>query len=78
VWTELFGLGWQWMLPSALGLLFYLVLAVLWLDDAAARREAQNTPAEPVPSSWVVAASYGFAIWPQLGEDHAMRQESGR
>ena len=76
--TELFGLGWQWMLPSALGLLFYMVLAVLWLDDAAAAREAQTTPAEPVLSGWVVTASYGFAVWPQLGDDGVMRQDSER
>jgi hypothetical protein len=77
--TDLFRLGWQWMLPSAFGLLFYMVLAVLWLDDAAAAREAQSLPAaEPVPSGWVVTASYGFAIWPQLGEDHAVREDSER
>jgi hypothetical protein len=78
VWTDLFRLGWQWMLPSALGLLFYMVLAVLWLDDAAAAREAQNAPAEPIPSGWVVTASYGFAVWPQLGEDRDTRQDSQR
>ena len=78
MWTGLFGLGWQWMLPSAFGLLFYMVLAVLWLDDAAAAREAQRIPAEPVPSSWLITASYGFAIWPQLGEDDVMRQDSER
>jgi len=26
----------------------------------------------------VVTASYGFAVWPQLGEDHVMRQDSER
>ena len=78
VWTDFSGLGWQWMLPSAFGLLFYMVLAVLWLDDAAAAREAQTTPAEPVPSGWVVTASYGFAVWPQLGENHVMRRDSER
>jgi len=78
MWTDLFGLGWQWMLPLALGLLFYIVLVVLAVDDAAAAREAQSSFAEPAPSGWVVTASYGFAIWPQIGEDRGIGKDSER
>ena len=78
MWTDLFGLGTQWTLPLALGLLFYVVLVVLAVDDAAAAREAQSPSSEPAPSAWVVTASYGLAIWPEIGEDRVTGKDSER
>lgn len=39
MWPDLFGPGWGWTLSSALGLLSFVVIVVLALDDLAAARE---------------------------------------